>query len=127
MAQPGLAEWRFETAEGDVGARNRVEWNCKLNPYPGGEVRRFPATPIEERSFYRHRPIRIEVRLYLDGEYQTLVAKQAIIDELSGTIPISRRRSLGQRKISLDLRAYIAPSRPTVTVIRPDSRNWKRG
>lgn len=47
-------------------------------------MRRFPATPIEERSFYRHRPIRIEVRVYLDGEYQTVVEKQAIIDELSG-------------------------------------------
>jgi hypothetical protein len=34
---------------------------------------------MAERTFGIHRPITIEVRLYLNGEYQTLVEGQAIV------------------------------------------------
>jgi hypothetical protein len=80
MADAGLANWRFEPAEGDGPAPDRVEWSFKLNPYAGGEVRRFAHSLIDELSFHAHRPVTIEARLYLNGEYQTLVEKQAIID-----------------------------------------------
>jgi hypothetical protein len=80
MADAGLANWRFEPAERDGPAPDRVEWSFKLNPYAGGEVRRFARSLFDELSFYAHRPITIEARLYLNGEYQTLVEKQAIID-----------------------------------------------
>jgi hypothetical protein len=80
IAEAGLADWRFEVAENGP-APDRVEWSFKLNPYAGGEVRRFRP---EARSFHVRRPITIEARLYLNGEYQVTVEKQAIIDEGSG-------------------------------------------
>jgi hypothetical protein len=84
MTDAGLANWRFEPAERDDPAPDRVEWNFKLNPYAGGEVRRFARSLIDELGFHAHRPITIEAKLYLNGEYQTLVEKQAIIDEGAG-------------------------------------------
>jgi hypothetical protein len=80
MAEAGLADWRFEVAENGP-APDRVEWTFNLNPYAGGEVRRYGT---QGRSFHVHRPITIEARLYLNGEYQVTVEKQAIIDEGSG-------------------------------------------
>ena len=79
MAEVGLGDWRFEpTAEG-ASARDRVEWTFKLNPYAGGEVRSFAHTLVYQSRFGIHRPITIEARLYLNGEYQTLVERQAIV------------------------------------------------
>jgi len=78
MAGAGLANWRFEPAAGDAIAADRVEWTFKLNPYAGGEVRNFAHTSVNERELGLHRPITIEARLYLNGEYQTLVEAQAI-------------------------------------------------
>jgi hypothetical protein len=79
MADAGLADWRFEPAEGDVDAPNRVEWSFKLNPYAGGEVRRFVREPVAERGFGVHRPVTIEVRLYLNDKYQTLFEQKAMV------------------------------------------------
>lgn len=84
MAEDGLADWCFEPAAEAGPAPNRVEWNFKLNPYAGGEVRRFARSLIDERGFHAHRPITIEARLYLNGVYQARVEKQAIIDEGGG-------------------------------------------
>ena len=53
--------------------------NSKLNPYAGGEVRNFIRPHMAERIFTAHRPITIEARLYLNGQYQTLVEKQVIV------------------------------------------------
>ena len=80
LAEAGLADWRFEVAENGP-ALDWVEWSFKLNPYAGGEVRR---SGTQGRSFHVRRPITIEARLYLNGEYQVTVEKQAIIDEGSG-------------------------------------------
>jgi hypothetical protein len=77
MADAGLADWRFDPAEEDVAAPNRVEWTFRLNPYAGGEVRNFVQTQFYEQRHGVHRPITIEARLYLNGEYQTLVERQA--------------------------------------------------
>jgi len=79
MAEVGLADWRFEPAASDSVAADRVEWSFKLNPYAGGEVRSFVHTLTHEWGFGVHRPITIEARLYLNGEYQALVEQQAII------------------------------------------------
>jgi hypothetical protein len=79
MAEAGLGEWRFEPAADGGPARDRVEWTFKLNPYAGGEVRNFARTLVYERKFGVHRPITIEARLYLNGEYQTLVEQQVMI------------------------------------------------
>jgi hypothetical protein len=79
MEDTRLADWHFEPAGGDGRARDRVEWTFKLNPYAGGEVRNFARTLVYERSFGVARPITIEARLYLNGEYHTLVEQQAIV------------------------------------------------
>jgi hypothetical protein len=79
MAEARLADWRFEPAADRGSAPDRVEWKFKLNAYAGGEVRRFARPHMAERTFAAHRSITIEARLYLNGEYQTLVKKQAVI------------------------------------------------
>jgi hypothetical protein len=79
MAETGIADWRFAPATCDAVAADRVEWSFKLNPYAGGEVRSFVRPHMADRTFAAHRPITIEARLYLNGEYQTLVKKQAVI------------------------------------------------
>jgi hypothetical protein len=84
MAEAGLTDWRFEPAEGDVSAPDRVEWTFRLNPYAGGEVRNFARIMMDERTFHRHCPITIEARLYRNGQYQILVERQAIINEGRG-------------------------------------------
>jgi hypothetical protein len=78
MAEVGLAGWRFEPAETDNGAPNRVEWTFRLDPDAAGDVRSFMRAPATKR-FDVPRPVTIEVRLYLNGEYQTLVERQAMI------------------------------------------------
>ena len=79
MADTRLPDWRFEPIADNSSAANRVEWSFKLNPYAGGEVRNFARTSGYEREFGLHLPITVEARLYLNGEYQTLVEAQAII------------------------------------------------
>ena len=79
MAEAVLADWRFEPAAGDGVAADRVEWTFRLNPYAGGEVRNFAHTLTHEWGFGVHRPITVEARLYLKGEYQTLVEQQAVV------------------------------------------------
>jgi hypothetical protein len=79
MADASLANWRFEPAGEDVSAGDRVEWTLRLNPYAGGEVRHFAPILADERRLGLHRPITIEARLYLNGQYQTMVERQATI------------------------------------------------
>ena len=79
MSDARLADWRFEPAEGDTEAPDRVEWTFRLNPYAGGEVRTFMRAPVNRQGFGVRRPVTIEVRLFLNGEYQTLVERQAMV------------------------------------------------
>ena len=80
MTEAEPAKWRFEpAAAGDAPAPDRVKWRFKLNPYAGGEVRSFVAPQMEDTTFGVHRPITIEARLYLNGEYQSLAKEKAII------------------------------------------------
>jgi len=77
MAEARLANWRFEPAPGNGVAADRVEWMIKLNPYAGGGVRNF--TPSLSHEDWFGRSVTIEARLYLGGEYQTVVEEQATI------------------------------------------------
>jgi hypothetical protein len=79
MAEAGLANWRFEPNTGDGVAADRVEWSFTLHPYAGGEVRRFAYTLSGQPRPGTRLPVTIEARLYLHGEYQTLVEAQATI------------------------------------------------
>lgn len=76
MAEAGLADWHFAPATGDAVAADRVEWSFKLHPYAGGEVRNF-VTTLSHDDWAGARPVTIEARLYISGEYQTLVEEQA--------------------------------------------------
>jgi hypothetical protein len=80
MAEARLADWRFEPATDKGLAPDRVEWSFKLNPYAGGEVRNFIRPHMAERTFAANRSVTIEAKLYLNGEYQTLVERQAVIE-----------------------------------------------
>ena len=84
MTEVGLSDWRFESAAESGSGPDRVEWSFKLNPYAGGEVRRFGRSSIDDRNVHAQRSITIETRLYLHGEYQTLVEGQAVIYEGRG-------------------------------------------
>jgi hypothetical protein len=79
MAQVGLTDWRFAPAAGNGVPADRVDWSFKLNPYAGGDVRSFVQSFRHEDGLGEGRPVTIEARLYLNGEYQTLVEKQAVI------------------------------------------------
>jgi hypothetical protein len=84
MTEVGLSDWRFESAAESGSGPDRVEWSFKLNPSAGGEVRRFGRSSLDDRYVHAQRSITIETRLYLHGEYQTLVEGQAVIDERRG-------------------------------------------
>jgi hypothetical protein len=73
MADAKLTDWHFEPVANNASRPNRVVWSFKLNPYAGGEVRSFTRTPGGRR------PVTLEARLYLNGEYQTLVEGQAMM------------------------------------------------
>ncbi len=79
MAEAQLPDWRFTPAAKDGVAADRVEWNFKLNPYAGGDVRSFVGPRRSETTVGVRRKITIEARLYLNGEYQTLVEQQTVI------------------------------------------------
>jgi hypothetical protein len=79
MAEARLSDWRFEPVADKGSAPDRVEWTFKLNPYAGGEVRNFTRPHMAERTFGAYRPVTIEARLFLNGQYQTLVEKQAVL------------------------------------------------
>jgi hypothetical protein len=79
MADAHLTDWRFEPAADHPSPPDRIEWSFKLSPYAGGEIRSFTRPHLADRTFGVHRPITIEARLYLNGAYQTLVEKQAVI------------------------------------------------
>jgi len=80
MAKAGLTEWRFEPATGEGLPSNYVLWTFKPNPYAGGEVRSFAPQRMSTGTFRGRRPITLEARLYLNGEYQTLVEGEALVE-----------------------------------------------
>jgi hypothetical protein len=77
MTEAAVSGWRF--APGATPGSDRVEWRVTLDPYAGGGVRRYFPIPQVERAFGNRHRISVEARLYLDGQYQTLVLGQATI------------------------------------------------
>jgi hypothetical protein len=78
MAEAGLADWRFTPPTGDAIAADRVEWSFQVHAYAGGEVRNF-AGSLSHDNWVGARPVTIEARLYINGEYQTLVEEQVYV------------------------------------------------
>jgi hypothetical protein len=80
MAASGVNGWRFVAAPAPANPpRDRIEWHFELDPYAGGGVRQFfPMAQVQKLFGVKHR-ISAEARLYLDGQYQTLMFGQATI------------------------------------------------
>ena len=101
MAEAGLAGWRFAPAADNGAAADRVEWSIKLNPYAGGEVRTFVHSLSHDDWFGASRPATVEAKLYLNGEYQTLVEEQATVrggrddPDLASAVVSATRNLLG--------------------------------
>jgi len=79
MMAAKLPGWRFvASAVNAPPAPNRVQWKFWPNPHAGGSVRYLgPQSPSERNLFLSRRLISIEVRLYLDDQYQRLCFGQA--------------------------------------------------
>jgi hypothetical protein len=101
MNEAGLADWRFAPAPGSGVPADCVEWSFKLNPYAGGGVRSFVHSLNHEEGFGEGRPVTIEARLYLGGQYQTLVEQQATVrggpddPDLASAVVSATRNLLG--------------------------------
>ena len=79
MSDAGISGWHFAEATGQARAPDRIEWHFELDPYAGGGVRQFfPMAEMQKLFGLKHR-ISAEARLYLDGQYQTLMFGQATI------------------------------------------------
>lgn len=71
--------WHFVPGDPAKTAPNRVEWQFALAPYAGGSIRQFFRLPEGLAGMHlqgQHRQVSAEARLYLNGEYQTMVADQ---------------------------------------------------
>jgi hypothetical protein len=82
MNQAGITAWRFASRDPNAAAPNRVEWQFELQPYAGGQVRqlfRMPEGRTEVHLQGTHRLISAQARLYLNGEYQTVVIGQEAV------------------------------------------------
>jgi hypothetical protein len=117
MSRVMLSEWRFEPAAAAASpALDRVEWSFKLSPYAGGEELSFVRPNMAQRIFGAHRPVTVEARLYLNGEYQTTVEQQATIEggpddpDLAAAVAQVTRNLLGSQGA---LRAIDQPQAPS--------------
>ncbi len=80
MAKAHVEGWEFVPAAPTAApAANRVEWRFRLNPYAGGSIRQIIPIPALSRVFGIHRLLTAELRLYLDGDYQTTSFGEATI------------------------------------------------
>ena len=80
MTNAGLTEWRYEPALGEGLPANYVQWKFRLKPYNGGEVYSHHPFHRSRETFGELYSVTLEARLYLNGEYQTLVEGQALMD-----------------------------------------------
>src|SRR5215471_5160867 len=70
MTETGLTEWHFEPATGEGLPANYVLWTFRLEP----RLR-------HKGAISGPRPVTLEARLYLNGQYQTLVGGIALVEE----------------------------------------------
>ena len=72
-----LAGWDF--VPGSSTDPDRVEWHFTADPYAGGSVRQYFPQAQVQRLFGARHLITAEVRLYRDGQYQTMLFGQMSI------------------------------------------------
>jgi hypothetical protein len=80
MLDAGVEGWAFAPAQVSAPhAPNRVEWRFRPDPYAAGTVRQIVPIPAVQRLFGARNLVSVEIRLYLDGEYQTEAIGQVAI------------------------------------------------
>lgn len=78
MNQAGLPGWHFVPRDPALAAPDRVEWRFELLPYAGGGVRQyFPGA--NSTSLKARHLVSAEVRLFLDGQYETMTLAQEAV------------------------------------------------
>jgi hypothetical protein len=76
-----ISGWHF-VPQGTFVDSNRVELHFELLPYAGGQVRQvFPMREAGMDMHLRgtHRLVEVQARLFLNGEYQTMVVGQQTV------------------------------------------------
>jgi hypothetical protein len=85
-----------------------VEWRFSLLPYAGGTIRQFIPMPGVTQRLGRKRMVAAEVRLFLDGQYQTTaIGQEAVLggadDPELGALIARTARSLHTAWFSIDM------------------------
>lgn len=89
MTKAGIAPWRFERRDPGIAAPNRIEWTFELLPYAGGQVRQlFPMAGMQ-RMLGPHRLVSAQVKLFLAGQYQTVIIGQEAVQGGAGDPELS--------------------------------------
>ena len=81
MNGAGIEGWHF-VPQGPFVDSDRIELHFELLPYAGGQVRRFFPMPEGRADMHlqgAHRLVAVQARLYLNGEYQTMVLGQETV------------------------------------------------
>lgn len=78
MNRAGIDGWHFVARDESPAAPDRVEWRFVLLPYAGGGVRRYFPQGGGGALKARHL-VSAEVRLFLDGQYQTMTLVQEAV------------------------------------------------
>jgi hypothetical protein len=83
MADAHLTAWRFTPAtphQDGTEPPNRVVWHFKVLPYGGGTVRYIgPALSKARDLFGSGRPIGLDAKIYLNGQFQSTCFDQATV------------------------------------------------
>jgi len=83
MADAHLTAWRFAPVEPQQAGKeppNRIVWHFKVLPYAGGTVRYLgPAISKARDLFGAGRPIGVDAKIFLDGQFESTSFDQATI------------------------------------------------
>ncbi|HMH64521.1 MAG TPA: hypothetical protein VK515_02970 [Rhizomicrobium sp.] len=79
MGTAGIAAWRFVPRDPAAAAPSRIEWTFEVLPYAGGQVRQFFPMSGVQRMLGTHRLISAQAKLYLGGQYQTVIFGQETV------------------------------------------------
>jgi len=73
------AAWRFSPAGAGAPA-NRIVWRFRLLPFAGGSVRYIgPVVSHAEALFGMRRPVGVDARIFIDGQFQSTTFDQASV------------------------------------------------
>jgi hypothetical protein len=79
MELAALPGWHFAARDRGRAAPDRVEWRFELLPYAGGGVRQFFPQAGAAAALKARHLVSAQARLYLHGQYQTVVFGQEAV------------------------------------------------